>query len=50
MKLSEKAIKDFRNIFHKYYRVLLNEEDANKKGIELLEFMRLIYKPIPRKN
>ena len=25
----------------------LSDEEANKKGLELLEFIKLIYKPIP---
>lgn len=48
MKLSDKAIKDFKRVYFNKFGVRLSDEEANEKGIELLEFFRLIYKPIPK--
>lgn len=47
MQLSNKAIDDFKKIYFEEFRVELTDEEANKKGVELLEFIKLIYKPIP---
>ena len=48
MKLSQKAIDDFKKIYFKQFGIDLSDEEANALGIELLEFFRLIYKPIPK--
>lgn len=45
--LSQKAIDEFKEIYSQEYQVDLSDENANRLGIELLEFMELIYKPIP---
>jgi len=50
MQLSSKAIEDFKKIHLKKFGVLLTNDEANRLGIELLEFFRLIYKPIPKKD
>lgn len=47
MQLSRKAIDDFKRIYIEEFKVKLTDEEANKKGVELLEFIKLIYKPIP---
>ena len=47
MQLSNKAIDDFKKIYFEEFRDELTDEEANKKGVELLEFIKLIYKPIP---
>lgn len=44
--LSQKAIDEFKAIYSQEHGVNLSNEDANRLGIELLEFMKLIYKPI----
>lgn len=46
MKLSQKAIDDFKKIYFEEFKVVLTDGEANKKGLELLEFIKLIYKPI----
>ena len=46
LKLSDKAIDEFKEIYSQEHGVDLSNEDANEHGIELLEFMKLIYKPI----
>lgn len=50
MQLSQKAIDDFKRIYLEEFKVRLTDEEANKKGVELLEFIKLIYKPIPILN
>lgn len=50
MQLSSKAIEDFKKIHLKNCGVLLSDNEANRLGIELLEFFKLIYKPIPKKD
>ena len=50
MQLSKKAINDFKKIYYEEFKVELTDAEANKKGQALLEFMKLIYKPIPIKQ
>jgi hypothetical protein len=47
MQLSKKAIDDFKKIYFEEFKVELSDEEANVKGLELLNFIKLIYKPIP---
>ena len=47
MQLSRKAIIDFKKIYFDEFKVELADEEANIKGLELLNFIKLIYKPIP---
>jgi len=42
MKLSQQAITDFKAIYFQEYDILLSDEEANQKGIELLQFFALI--------
>lgn len=48
MKLSHKAITDFKKIFMKKYGLKITDEKANELGVELLQFMKLMYRPIPK--
>lgn len=48
MQLSHKAITDFKWIYLEKFNQQLSDEEANKLGVELLEFFKLIYKPIPK--
>ena len=50
MKLSSKAIENFKKIYFKMYGVHLNDNEANTRGVELLQFFKLVYKPIPGKD
>lgn len=50
MQLSHKAITDFKQIYLRKFSQQLSDEEANKLGVELLEFFKLIYKPIPKTN
>ena len=48
MKLSQKAIEDFKKIYFKKFGINLTDEEANTLGVELLEFFKLICKPVPK--
>lgn len=48
MQLSTKAITDFKRIYQKKFGVNLSDIEANEKGVELLTFFKLVYKPIPK--
>lgn len=50
MRLSKKAVEEFKTIYFKKYGVQLTDEQANELGVELLEFFKLIYRPIPKKR
>ncbi len=49
MRLSKKAIDEFKVIYFLKFGIQLSDEQANELGVELLEFFKLIYKPIPKK-
>lgn len=46
--LSKKAISEFKRIYLKEFGNKLNDNEANEKGLELLNFFKLIFKPIPK--
>ena len=48
MQLSNKAINDFKKIYQKSFGVSLSDNEANEKGLELLTFFKLVYRPIPK--
>lgn len=48
MKLSDKAIATFKEIYSRHFNVILADDVANDLGLWLLRFVKLIYKPIPR--
>ena len=48
MKLSTKAIEEFKGIYQKKFGINLSDDEANKLGVELLKFFKLVYKPIPK--
>jgi len=48
--LSTKAIKDFKEIYFKQFGIKLSDTKANKLGVDLLLFFKLIYRPIPKKH
>ena len=50
MQLSKKAIDDYKKLFFEESKVMLTDEEANRKGVQLLKLMKLIYKPIPIAN
>lgn len=50
MKLSKKALSEFKAIYLEEFGVSLSEVEANKLGVELLELFRIIYRPIPKNH
>lgn len=50
MQLSKRAINDFKRIYLAEFKVELTDEEANRKGVGLLELIKLIYRPIPKLN
>lgn len=46
MKLSDKAVADFKKIYFETYKIRLSEGEANKRALNLLKLMKLVYKPI----
>lgn len=48
MQLSVSAISNFKRVYEQRFGVMLSDEEANEKGLDLLRFMKLIYKPIPK--
>lgn len=49
-KLSDKAIAEFKKIYQQEFGVDLDNAEANRLGLQLLEFFKLIYRPIPKDN
>lgn len=48
--LSDRAIATFKDVYFSEYGVKLADDDANTKGLELLQWMKVIYRPIPKEN
>jgi hypothetical protein len=48
MKLSNEAITKFKKIYYETFAINLTDEEANERGLELLNFVKLIAKPIPK--
>lgn len=45
--LKDTTLAEFKKIYKKEFGVEIDDTTANKIGIELLEFFKLIYRPIP---
>ena len=48
MQLSLQAISDFKAIYQRQFARMLSDDEANQKGLELLEFFQYMSKPIPK--
>lgn len=48
--LSKKALESFKKIYFQEFNVTLSDTDANEKAMNLLQFISLIYKPIPTED
>lgn len=46
-KLKDKTLAEFKKIYKEEFGIEIDDTTANKMGIELLEFFKLIYRPIP---
>jgi len=47
VQLSKQAIEEFKKIYLNKFEDKISNSQANEFGVNLLEFFRLIYKPIP---
>jgi len=50
MKLSKNTILSFQKLYEKKYNKIISIEESEKKSIELLQYMNLFYKKIPKNN
>ena len=50
MRLSMKAIADFKSIYRDYFDIELTDDEANIKGLELLALFQHICKKIPTED
>jgi len=50
MKLSKEAIDNFKKVYFEEFGVNLTDEDANERGLALLNFVSLIARPIPKES
>lgn len=50
MKLSAQAVKEFQRIFEDEHGQAIDAVEANRLGINLLNLMKVIYRPIPIKQ
>jgi hypothetical protein len=48
--LSPEAIKSFQNIYKLKFGVGLTDQQADAYGIQLLNFMKLVYRPVKKKE
>lgn len=48
MKLSQKAIEEFKAIYSQDYGVELDNEKAREEATSFFHAMRAVYKPIPK--
>lgn len=48
MILSQKAATDFKKAYYEDFGEEVDDNQAQKLGIELLEFFTLIFRPIPK--
>lgn len=46
--LSQEAIDSFKSLYLKHEGVELSDEQANTKGLEILEMMKVVYRDIPK--
>lgn len=45
--LKDSTLTELKKIYKEQFGVEIDDATANKMGIELLEFFKLIYRPIP---
>lgn len=48
MKLSDKAIKEFQEIYQNRFGEIITEDEANVIGLKLLKLFSIVYKPIAK--
>jgi len=47
MRLSKKAIKEFKEIYYREFGKIISDEEAQEKGQSLLSLFKIIYRAIP---
>jgi hypothetical protein len=50
MNLSETAIKELKEIYHRQYGEPISDEEAQEMGQRLIALFKVIYRPIPGKD
>jgi hypothetical protein len=50
MRLSQKAIEEFKEIYHKEFKEEISDAEAQELGKSLLWLFKIIYRPIPQKE
>jgi hypothetical protein len=50
MRLSKRAIEEFKEIYFREYGKYLSDEEAQEMGQRLISLFRIIYRPIPGKD
>lgn len=46
--LSDEAIKEFRKLYKKHYKTEISVEEARRRGTNLVELFKVIYRPSPK--
>lgn len=47
-RLSQKAIDDFKKIYFQHQGINLSDDEANTKGLEVLEMVKIVFRDIPK--
>lgn len=47
-RLSQKAIDDFKKVYFQHQGVKLTDDEANTKGLEVLEMVKIVFRDIPK--
>jgi len=50
MSLSNKAIKEFKELYYEEYGKNISDEEAQEIGQRLISLFRIIYRPIPGRD
>ena len=50
MRLSEQAIKEFKEIYRREYGKTISDDEAQEIGQRLIALFKIIYRPIPGKD
>jgi hypothetical protein len=50
MSLSDRAIKEFKEIYYKEYGKNISDEEAQEIGQRLISLFKIIYRPIPGRD
>lgn len=49
-RLSNEAIQSMKDKYFEVFGIKITDDDANVKGIELLQYFSVVYRPIPKEN